>query len=139
MWGRLDKICTPHHTSRILADLSQLKDVGISSVTLKIGLFHLLVTDCFMCRVVIVGRYKYKWLRRDSLRVCNKFPLLSYILLTQQKTPIQTKQRRRLSKSIRSSPMLKLFLLHGGFLLEGWRAAITVGTNDGPLTGLSNR
>ena len=24
-------------------------------------------------------------------------------------------------------------------LLEGWRAAITVGTNDGPLTGLSNR
>ena len=25
------------------------------------------------------------------------------------------------------------------FLLEGWRAAITVGTNDGPLTGLSNR
>ena len=58
--------------------------VGILSVTLKIGLFHLLVTDCFMCRVVIVGRYKYKWLRRDSLRVCNEFPLLSYILLTQQ-------------------------------------------------------
>ena len=58
--------------------------VGISSVTLKIGLFHLLVTDCFMCRVVIVGRYKYKWLRRDSLRVCNEFPLLSYIFLTQQ-------------------------------------------------------
>ena len=25
------------------------------------------------------------------------------------------------------------------FLLEGWRAAIAVGTNDGPLTGLSNR
>ena len=24
-------------------------------------------------------------------------------------------------------------------VLEGWRAAITVGTNDGPLTGLSNR
>jgi len=24
-------------------------------------------------------------------------------------------------------------------LLEGWRAAITVGTNDGPLTWLSNR
>jgi len=24
-------------------------------------------------------------------------------------------------------------------LLEGWRAAITVGTNDGPLTELSNR
>ena len=24
-------------------------------------------------------------------------------------------------------------------MLEGWRAAITVGTNDGPLTGLSNR
>jgi len=24
-------------------------------------------------------------------------------------------------------------------LLEGWRAAITVGTNDGPLTRLSNR
>jgi len=24
-------------------------------------------------------------------------------------------------------------------LLEGWRAATTVGTNDGPLTGLSNR
>jgi len=24
-------------------------------------------------------------------------------------------------------------------LLEGWRAAITVGTTDGPLTGLSNR
>ena len=49
------------------------------SITLKIGLFHLLVTDCFMCHVVIVGRYKYKWLRRDLLRVCNKFPL------TQQK------------------------------------------------------
>ena len=55
----------------------------ILSVTLKIGLFHLLVTNCFMCHVVIVGRYKYKWLRRDSLHVCNKFPLLSYILLTQ--------------------------------------------------------
>jgi len=24
-------------------------------------------------------------------------------------------------------------------MLEGWRAAITVGTNDGPLTRLSNR
>jgi len=24
-------------------------------------------------------------------------------------------------------------------VLEGWRAAITVGTNDGPLTELSNR
>jgi len=24
-------------------------------------------------------------------------------------------------------------------MLEGWRAAITVGTNDGPLTELSNR
>ena len=24
-------------------------------------------------------------------------------------------------------------------VLEGWRAAITVGTNNGPLTGLSNR
>jgi len=28
---------------------------------------------------------------------------------------------------------------HGRLVLEGWRAAITVGTNDGPLTGLSNR
>ena len=27
----------------------------------------------------------------------------------------------------------------GRSVLEGWRAAITVGTNDGPLTGLSNR
>jgi len=54
--------------------------VGISSITLKIGLFHLLVTDCFMCHVVVVDRYKYKWLRRDSLHVCNEFPLLSYIL-----------------------------------------------------------
>ena len=27
----------------------------------------------------------YKWLRRDLLHVCNEFPLLSYILLTQQK------------------------------------------------------
>ena len=57
-----------------------LVNVGISSITLKIGLFHLLVTDCFMCHVVIVDRYKYKCLRRDSLRVCNEFPLLSYIL-----------------------------------------------------------
>jgi len=57
--------------------------VGISSVTLKIGLFHLLVTDCFMCHVVIVDRYKYKWLRRDSLCICNEFLLLSYILWTQ--------------------------------------------------------
>jgi len=57
--------------------------VEISSITLKIGLFHLLVTDCFICHVVIVGRFKYKWLRRDSLCICNKFPLLSYILLTQ--------------------------------------------------------
>jgi len=24
-------------------------------------------------------------------------------------------------------------------MLEGWRAAITVGTNNSPLTGLSNR
>ena len=57
--------------------------VGIPSATLKIGLFHLLVvTDCFMCHVVIVDRYKC--LRRDSLRVCNEFPLLSYIFLTQQ-------------------------------------------------------
>jgi len=54
--------------------------VGISSVTLKIGLFHFLVTDCFMCHVVIVDRYKYKWLRRDLLCICNEFPLLSYIL-----------------------------------------------------------
>jgi len=30
-------------------------------------------------------------------------------------------------------------LLREKMLLEGWRAAITVGTNDGPLTGLSNR
>jgi len=36
------------------------------SITLKIGLFHLLVTDCFMCHIVIVDRYKYKCLRRDS-------------------------------------------------------------------------
>jgi len=36
------------------------ESVGISSITLKIGLFHLLVTDCFMCYVVIVDRYKYK-------------------------------------------------------------------------------
>jgi len=28
---------------------------------------------------------------------------------------------------------------HRRRMLEGWRAAITVGTNDGPLTGLSNR
>ena len=28
---------------------------------------------------------------------------------------------------------------HTKGVLEGWRAAITVGTNDGPLTGLSNR
>jgi len=27
----------------------------------------------------------------------------------------------------------------GQLMLEGWRAAITVGTNDGPLTRLSNR
>ena len=53
--------------------------VGISNVTLKIGLFHLLVTDCFMYHIVIVDRYKYKWLRRDSLCICNEFPLLSYI------------------------------------------------------------
>ena len=43
---------------------------------------------------------------------------------------------------VRDSPQLPLF--YGGklfqqFVLEGWRAAITVGTNDGPLTGLSNR
>jgi len=35
--------------------------VGILSATQKISLFHLLVTDCFMCHVVIVDRYKYKW------------------------------------------------------------------------------
>jgi len=34
-----------------------------------------------MCHVVIVDRYK---LRRDSLRVCNESPLLSYIVWTQQ-------------------------------------------------------
>jgi len=61
-------------------DLSLLPFVGVSSVTLKIGLFHLLVIDCFMYCVVIVDRYKYRWLIRDSLRVCNEFPLLSYIL-----------------------------------------------------------
>jgi len=33
--------------------------------------------------------------------------------------------------------MLLPIVLH--MVLEGWRAAITVGTNDGPLTGLSNR
>jgi len=53
--------------------------VGMSSVTLKIGLFYLLVTDCLMCYVMIVDRYKYRWLRRDSLHICNKLPLLSYI------------------------------------------------------------
>ena len=57
---------------------------AISSITLKIGLFHLLVTDYFMYYVVIVDWYKYRWLRRDSLRVCNEFPLLSYIFWTQQ-------------------------------------------------------
>jgi len=57
--------------------------VGMSSVTLEIGLFHLLVTDCFMCHIVIVDRYKYRWLRWDSLRVCNEFPLSSYIIWTQ--------------------------------------------------------
>jgi len=36
-----------------------------------------------MCHVVIVDRYKYKCLRRDLLRICNEFPLLSYILRTQ--------------------------------------------------------
>jgi len=46
--------------------------VGMSSVTLKIGLFHLLVTDCLMCYVVIVDRYKCRWLRRNSLHICNK-------------------------------------------------------------------
>ena len=62
--------------------------VGISSIRLKIGLFHLLVTDCFTCHVVIVDRYKC--LRRDSLRVCNEFPLLSYILWTQQKSHLKS-------------------------------------------------
>ena len=40
-------------------------------------------------------------------------------------------------------PGMTMRLLSTGQLLqsvlEGWRAAITVGTNDGPLTGLSNR
>jgi len=46
-----------------------------------------------MCHVVIVGRYKYKWLRRDSLHVCNKFLLLSYILWTQQKSFLDKDKR----------------------------------------------
>ena len=29
--------------------------------------------------------------------------------------------------------------IRGSPVLEGWKAAITVETNDGPLTGLSNR
>ena len=63
---------------------SMLEYQAISSITLKIGLFHLLVTDYFMYYVVIVDWYKYRWLRRDSLRICNEFPLLSYIFWTQQ-------------------------------------------------------
>jgi len=36
-----------------------------------------------MCHVVIVDRYKYKWLRKDLLHIYNEFSLLSYILWTQ--------------------------------------------------------
>ena len=28
-----------------------------------------------MCCVIIVDKYKYRWLRRDLLHVCNEFPL----------------------------------------------------------------
>ena len=40
--------------------------------------------------------------------------------------------KKPLSMSLRST-----FFFYS--MLEGWRAAITVGTNDGLLTGLSNR
>jgi len=71
--------------SRISLDPLYLRELcwNIKHYT-RIGLFYLLVTDCFMCHIVIVDRYKYKWLRRDLLHVCNEFLLLSYILWTQQ-------------------------------------------------------
>ena len=68
-------------------------------------------------------------LELETCSVWDQKPDTGEIVISPQLVRWQPEIQSRLSRQTE-----KLFQL-----LEGWRAAITVGTNDGPLTRLSNR